>query len=102
MALDEMMELYRENGPAGLLRYKLPNGSENDFGIEGYLVMLLGIKAPWRRRQESSPSERHAWQQHLSRNAAIANAGLTIEQSLQFVHDPRWRWNDAAAHPIAS
>lgn len=98
--LDEMMELYRENGPTGLLRYKLPNGSENDFGIEGYLVMLLGMKVPWRRRHESSPTERHAWQEHLSKNAAVANAGLTVEQSLQFVHDPRWKWFERAGNPV--
>ncbi len=93
--LDELMELYRENGPTGLLRYKLPNGPENDFGIEGYLVMLLGMKVPWKKSYESSPSERHAWQQHISKNATIAQRGLTVEESLKYVHDPRWQWNDA-------
>ncbi len=97
--LDELMELYYENGPTGLLRYKLPNGTENDFGIEGYLVMLLGMKVPWKKSYAASPAERQAWQQHVSENAAVAQAGLTVEQSLKYVHDPRWTWNEARNNP---
>ena len=98
-ALDEMMKLYHENGPTGLLRYKLPTGPENDFGIEGYLVMLLGMKVPWKKRHESSPAERHVWQQHISKMSAIAQTGMTVEQALRYVHDPRWTWNETPRNP---
>ena len=92
--LDSMMEMYHQNGPTGLLRYTLPNGPENDFGIEGYLVMLLGMRVPWRRSYQTSPEEQRIWQSHLANHRAIANQGLTTEESLRYVHDPRWQWND--------
>ena len=97
--LEEMMTMYFENGPTGLLRYALPNGPENDFGIEGYLVMLLGMKVPWRHSYAPAADEFRRWQSHVARNRIEAQTGLTVEESLRYVHDPRWTWNDDPAFP---
>lgn len=96
------MAMYFENGPTGLLRYALPNGPENDFGIEGYLVMLLGMKVPWRHNYAASQDEHRRWLAHVARNRREARAGLTVEESLRYVHDPRWTWNDDPAFPGTS
>ena len=49
-----MLDFYAENGPSGFSRYRLRK-SKNDFGIEGYLVMLVGNRVPYRRNTIPHP-----------------------------------------------
>ena len=44
--LEELLDFYRANGPNGFMRNTLRN-VESDFGLEGYLVMLVGMQAPY-------------------------------------------------------
>ncbi len=43
-----MLEFYEENGPTGLSRHFLERESGNFFGVEGFLVMLVGTRYPYR------------------------------------------------------
>ena len=55
---------------AGVLRRKRPDGiepsfpgreSRNFFGVEGFLVMLVGTRYPYRARHAASVQEKQIW-----------------------------------------
>lgn len=87
-----LLEFYRENGPTGFGRHMLPS-AETDFGMEGYLVMLVGNKAPYQSRHQAAPAEQALWEQRRQANLAQAQKGMGIKEALQFVRHPGWRWN---------
>jgi len=91
--LDEFMEFYAQNGPTGLSRYTLPQGSNSNFGVEGWLVMMVGNCVPYRARHQSTKEERMVWNRRRAEFAAIAQRGLTVKEALACVRDPRWMWN---------
>ena len=94
--LGDLLEFYEENGPTGFARYKL-RSTENNFGIEGYLVMLVGNKAPYRGKHIATDAERATWQQHRARFIDIAKNGMDVKESLSYVRHPNWRWNSDVA-----
>ncbi|MGN6370265.1 MAG: FAD-dependent oxidoreductase [Phycisphaerae bacterium] len=89
----ELLKFYRENGPTGLCRHALRNmpGTHNQFGIEGYLVMLVGNKVPYRKR-EIPAREREIWERHRAEHRAKAREAMGVKEALGFVKDPRWKW----------
>jgi tryptophan 7-halogenase len=91
----ELLEFYTENGPTGLCRHLLRDmgGSGNQFGIEGFLVMLVGNRVHYRRRREVTEAERKIWNRHQAEYDAIAQNGMEVKEALQFVKHPGWRWN---------
>ena len=91
----ELLEFYEENGPTGFCRYKLPR-SQSDFGIEGYFVMLVGNKHPYRRKHHSTPAELAAWEAHRSLNRANAKRGIDVKEALYYVRHPGWQWTAEA------
>ncbi len=98
--LDSLLEFYAENGPTGFCRYRLPH-TENDFGVEGFLVMLVGNRVPYATRHVISPAERKAWDARRVDFSAKAQAGLTVRETLAYVRHPGWQWNaDKAAGPV--
>ena len=95
--LKPMLEFYAENGPSGFARYILRK-SENDFGIEGYLVMLVGNRVPYRAMHKATPAERAIWEGRRAQWIAQADSGLTVKEALAIVHHPGWEWHgDKAA-----
>ena len=94
-----LLEFYAENGPSGLGRYTLPKFSTH-FGVEGYLVMLVGNGVPYRARHRASIQELGTWKRHLADNAAQGRAGLTVREALDVVRHPAWTWN-APPQPAA-
>ena len=92
--LAEMLEFYDENGPTGMARYTLPS-LLNQFGIEGYLVMLVGNKVPYRGRHIATAAERQLWNRRMEEWVAAGRAGLDVRQALAYVRDPRWTWNSS-------
>jgi tryptophan 7-halogenase len=90
-----LLEFYSENGPTGLCRHLLPNilSSGNQFGLEGFLVMLVGNKVPYKGCDNVSEQERQIWNRHRENVRQQARNGLTVKESLGFVKDPRWRWH---------
>ena len=97
--LDELLEFYDENGPTGMARYTLP-AALSPFGIEGYLVMLVGNSVPYRGRHQATPDERQRWNYHRADYAATAQRGFDVRQALSVVRSPHWTWN--ASRPPAT
>jgi tryptophan 7-halogenase len=90
-----LLEFYEENGPTGLCRHLMRNmsGTGNQFGLEGFLVMLVGNRVPYRGRHVATEAERQIWNRHRAEYRAEAQAGVDVKEALGFVHHPGWRWN---------
>jgi tryptophan 7-halogenase len=93
-----LLEFYDENGPTGLCRHLMRNmsGTGNQFGIEGFLVMLVGNRVPYRGRHVATEAERQTWNRHRAGYRAQARMGVDVKEALGFVHHPGWRWNVGA------
>lgn len=87
--LDEFLYAYRECGPTGFLRSLLPR--DNLFGLNGYLAILIGSNAP-HNGIEPEARQRQSFEAHRTRIKERAKNGLSVQESLQFVHHPRWIW----------
>jgi tryptophan halogenase len=94
-SLADLLEFYRENGPTGFARYTLPK-PENNFGIEGYLVMLVANRVPYLAKHQASPAEQQAWHAHRAQFIAQAVSGLGVKEALTYVRHPAWQWNAEA------
>ena len=93
-----LLEFYAENGPTGFCRYRLPK-TENDFGVEGYLVMLVGNRAPYRAKHAPTAAERAVWERHRADFDATAQTGLDARETLAYIRHPGWAWHaDTAAN----
>ncbi len=92
--LKELMEFYEDNGPTGLLRYMTPREPGN-FGIEGWLVHLVGNSHPYRNRHIATKEERMIWNRHRASYSEIAQRSYDVKEALAVVRDPRWQWNAA-------
>jgi tryptophan halogenase len=98
--LPPLLEFYEENGPTGFARYLLRDPN-NNFGIEGYLVHLVGNRVPYRARHAASAVERATWEAHRARFNAAAATGLNVKECLAYVRHPAWQWN-AEAIPVGA
>ena len=87
-----LLEFYAENGPTGFCRYRLPR-TENDFGVEGFLVMLVGNRAPYAARHTPTAAERATWERHRAEFDATAQTALDVRETLAFTRHPGWTWN---------
>jgi tryptophan halogenase len=90
-AIGDLLEFYEENGPMGFSR-DLLRRTANNFGIEGFLVMLVGNKAPYRARHHATAAEREIWDRHRTAFAEEARAGMDVKEALAVVRRPEWRW----------
>ena len=87
-----LLEFYAENGPTGFCRYRLPR-TENDFGVEGFLVMLVGNRVPYQAKHHPADAERAIWERHRAHFNATAIAGIDVKESLAYIRHPGWQWN---------
>jgi tryptophan halogenase len=89
--LKDLLEFYDQNGPSGFSRYHLAK-TGSQFGIEGFLVMLVGCRVPYKNQYQPSQQEWHV----VNRNRAIfktkAQQGLDVKESLAWIRNPNWRW----------
>ena len=88
----DLLEFYEENGPTGFCRYRLPR-TETDFGLEGFLVMLVGNKVPYRKRHMPSPQEQAIWTARKQDFINQASRGIRSEEALAYVKHPGWQWH---------
>lgn len=89
--IGELLEFYEENGPTGFSRHLL-KATANNFGIEGFLVMLVGNKAPYRAKHHATAAERETWNRHRAMFAEQARGGMDVKEALAVVRRPEWRW----------
>ncbi len=98
--IQPLLDFYEENGPTGFCRYRLSR-TENDFGVEGFLVMLVGNRVPYRANHHATEAERAAWERHRAQFNAAAISGIDVKESLTYIRHPGWQWNaDIAPPPV--
>lgn len=90
--LAPLVEFYRENGPIILGTYSLPQFVD-PYGLEGYLVMLIGNRAPFRARHQPTPGEMASWDQIRASLIEQANQGMSVAETLRLIRSPQWRWH---------
>jgi tryptophan halogenase len=90
--LEPLLEFYAENGPTGFGRYYL-NNTGSQFGIEGFLVMLVGNRVPYRNRHNVADWERRIIEQARAQfQMQATQQGLDVRQALAYIRHPQWRW----------
>ena len=87
-----LLDFYEENGPTGFGRHRLRNHGGN-FGVEGWLVMLVGNRVPHRAHHKATAAEKQVWERHKADFAAQAQTGTSVKEALGFVRHPGWKWN---------
>ena len=91
-AADRLLDFYEENGPTGFCRYRL-SGMQNDFGLEGHLVMLVGNQIPHRATYQAPEPDRQRYEARRQHFSAIAAAGLDVKEALAYIRHPGWHWH---------
>jgi tryptophan 7-halogenase len=87
----EVVEYYRENGPATYHHQTLLNRL-SQFGLEGYWSLLIGQKVPYQRPYVPSPKERQTWRQIQEAFKAKALAAVSVNEALTLVRSPEFHW----------
>jgi tryptophan halogenase len=86
-----LIDYYRDVGPSAMFRTALltPN---DPFGVEGYLVLLVGQQVPYRRTYQPADADRAAWDRLRAGFAAAADQGVTMSEALQRLRHPQFGW----------
>ena len=69
---------------------------QNDFGLEGHLVMLVGNKVPYRARYAPPEQDHRVWEARRRQFSEIARNGLDVKETLAFIRHPGWQWHGDA------
>jgi tryptophan halogenase len=92
-AAQEIVDYYKENGPSGLWRVPLFEGAEyRNFGMEGYLALLVGMQIPYQKTFEPDARDREYWQQLRASFKAQAERAYSIREALDLIRSPQWQW----------
>jgi hypothetical protein len=54
--------------------------------------MFLGMQVPYQKKHQPNENEQAILQQHKLMIAAKAAEGASVQEALQLIRDPRWRW----------
>jgi tryptophan halogenase len=92
-AAKRAVEFYKENGPSVLWRRILFEDTDpGEFGMEGYLAMLVGQCVPYRATYRPSDRDRQSWDNvRFWARKQTANA-FTVPQALALVRSDSWVW----------
>jgi hypothetical protein len=61
-------------------------------GISGYFTMLAGQDVPFDVRYDPTPEQRQMVDKVLAMHRSQAMSGMTVEETLRVIRDPRWQW----------
>jgi tryptophan halogenase len=92
-AAQEIVDYYKENGPSGLWRVPLFAETEwRNFGIEGYLALLVGMQVPYRKTFEPDSADREYWKKLREHFRVEAERAYSIPEALELIRSERWEW----------
>ncbi len=94
---ERIVQFYQENGPSILTQAELLPPEMSIFRLDGFYTLLLGQKVPHRAPPLSGPDQ-IIWQRHRKAMADQAARGLSMEESLRIMQDPRWQWTPGFYH----
>lgn len=88
---EAVLEVYRDNGPSFLFSATLLDSS-NQFGIAGYVAMLVGQKVPHHAVYRAQEAELRAWEAMRQRHRELALRAMTVKEALAAIRSPNWSW----------
>ena len=91
--LAPFMKFYEENGPTGFSRHLLRRETGIHFGVEGFLVMMVGNRHPYSGRHTPTPAERALFDKRRAEFAARASTAMDVKEALSVIRRPGWRWH---------
>jgi tryptophan halogenase len=77
-----MVEYFQEFGPSGMWGPMLTDPLDG-FGSKGYLMILVGQKAAYKRHHKPTDAERAAWNAMRRQNAESTPGAMTVLEALQ-------------------
>jgi tryptophan halogenase len=90
---EKIVSFFKENGPSILGRRCLFMDTDlTDYGMEGYLAVLVGLCVPYSTSYTPSAQDLMNWskiQQVARKKAAV---GYTVAEALNLVRAPNWVW----------
>ncbi len=91
--VNRVVEFYKENGPSVVWRRVMFNDKESsEFGMEGFLAMLVGLCVPYEENFKIPEKEWLIWSglQKAIREKVV-NA-FTVPEALALIRSPHWHW----------
>ena len=88
---EAVLEVYRDNGPTFLFNDTLLDRADQ-FGMSGYIALLVGQKVPYRDMYRPDDSELPVWEAYRQRNKELALRAMTVKQALAATRSPLWSW----------
>jgi tryptophan halogenase len=88
----KIVDFYRENGPTFCLEVELLKPAQSIFLLQGFWLKLVAMGVPHGRTDRAGPALREEWARTQAKNRAMAATGLTVAETLRYLHDPRWAW----------
>jgi tryptophan halogenase len=96
----EIVEYYQENGPNVAWRTTLIDPSDQ-FGMEGYLSLLVGQQLPYRQRYLPDAHDQEAWQRIRQAIYYKASRAFSVAEALRLIRSPAWVWpSDMHQQPL--
>ena len=95
---EEIVNYYQAVGPSVLARETLLDYNDQ-FGMEGYLTMLVGQKVPCKKQYMPSDQEQSSWQriqQAIKNRVATA---YTVPEALKLVRSDAYQWPRNVSRP---
>lgn len=88
---EEIIEYYENCGPS-LLWGRRAMGPDDPFTWEGYLVMLVGQKVPFKRKYSFTHKEKSGWHDYNKKLRTAAKEAITMRKGLDMIRSPNWGW----------
>jgi tryptophan halogenase len=89
-AVEDIVAFYQENGPSAIASGLL--GTNDPFGLDGYLAILCGLRVPHSRPYRIPEKEQTLWNRSLRERARIASQALTMPEVISHLNNPQtWK-----------
>ena len=86
-----IVEYFQDSGPNPYWGGAL-FGPFEAFGLPGYFAMLVGQQVKYAPPTPISDDEWRVWTQFCAKQKAAALSAMTVNQTLETVASPQWRW----------
>ena len=89
----EVVAYYQENGPSVVFRSSLL-AADDQFGMEGYLSLLVGQQVPHRSTYRPTAAELNIWSQLKKKIQIVASSAVSVREALATIRAPNFAWHD--------
>jgi tryptophan halogenase len=86
------VEFYRENGPSVVFPGIVRGPGLIEFGMEGYLAMLVGQCVPYSSPHKPSAQDRRTWAKLQDGFRRATDAAFSVREALGMIRQPAWNW----------